>query len=45
MSWEEYMAARTYLAEERVGRAYRDSVRAEDAAVARSIAGLKSRGR
>ena len=39
------MAARQHLAEERVGRAVRDGVRAEDAVVARSIAGLKSRGR
>ena len=41
MSWSDYQAALLLLAEERIGSRLRAGQRSEDAAVARSFAGLK----
>ncbi len=41
MTWADFRAACILLAEERVGTRLRDAQRAEDEAVARSIAGLR----
>jgi hypothetical protein len=41
MTWSDYQAALLLLAEERIGSRLRAGQRAEDAAVARSFAGLK----